>query len=186
MDVADPNSDFYKWENFMNRKDHLDEKEIQRYEQLSSPEIGAVFCQIGVAKGAQLFTIMLASYRMASRVANAAWDYVKALDSEDVDAANAAMTRMRRALSDYAPSYFSPHTSDLEFTAACFEQFYEEACTKETREEVEELIFTWTKRIHDQLRATGPRTPPREMLEAIVREHKLQQYLATKRAPVPE
>jgi hypothetical protein len=152
-DVHDPN--YYDWKTFMAKK-YLEESEIQQYEKMDSAEIGSVFFQLGVAKGAQLFFTLLHSYRLAARVANAAFGFVKAAKEAEGEEGNKSVgeikcfAEMEKALHDYSPSNFTPHASDSAYAGECFEAFYEQANAKETKEEVLELIFEWTCRLQEE------------------------------------
>jgi hypothetical protein len=137
---------FYEWSLLM-RKNHLAEKEIQQYEAMDSAEIGAVFHKLGVGKGAVLFFAVIQSYRIASRVANAAWSYVKSVDAQDEYNAKEEYASLERALNDYSPENFSPHRGDAIFAAECFEAFYNESVGKPTHE-AEEILFRWTSKLH--------------------------------------
>jgi len=168
----------------MNKQDHLAEKEIQELEKLDATGIHSVFFQLGVARGADLFRVMLTSYRLAARVANAAWKLVDVM-KQTSSAGPEHWAPLQKALADYAPSYFAPHTSDYEFAAKCFEQFYEQACTKPTREEVEELIFQWTIMLQENAAAAGPKIPPKQLIEDIVKKAKFDAYVAKQDAQPP-
>lgn len=148
MDVRDPR--YGDWGLLM-KKNHLSESEIQQYETLTLEEISSVFFKLGVSKGAQLFFVMLQSYRIAARVANAAWGLVQSnLQSPE------ELKRLQQALRDYSPNNFAPHRSDIEFAAECFEEYYNEAAKLMTMEEREELLFQWTAKLH-RLAEQAPR-----------------------------
>jgi hypothetical protein len=160
----------------MTKKEFLAVREIYQYQEMTVAEISAVFFQLGVQKGANLFYLMLQSYKITARVASAAYGFFK----EWRDKSNgifAEEERLAEALHDYSPDNFPEfhNFSTLEFAASCFEQFYNEACTKQTKEEVEELIFEWTKKLQDQL----------EEKRAGVQKATVEKVvIATKRTPV--
>lgn len=144
---------FYEWGLLM-KKSHLSEKEIQQYESMDSAEIGAVFFKLGVSKAGMLFYAMLQSYRIAARVANAAWGYVKALEAKDEYNSREEFTSLERALNDYSPENFSPHRGDAVFAAECFEAFYNESVGK-PQHEAEEILFRWTAKLHELAASKG-------------------------------
>lgn len=146
--LSDTNDPFYEYP-AMAKKDHLAVQEIYAYQAMSSAEISSVFFQLGVQKGAIIFHKMLTSFKIAARVANAAWGYVKACEEKGLDGPPSIV----QALHDYSPDNFHPHVGDVEFAADCFEQFYNEAATLSTKEEVEELLFQWTARLKNEAAA---------------------------------
>lgn len=159
---------FHDWSLVMTRK-HLSEKEIQQYEGMDSSELGAVFFKLGVSKGAHLFEAMLNSYRIAARVANAAWGYVKALENKDSYNSQEEFKSLERSLNDYSPANFSPHRSDLLFAAECFEAFFNEASGK-TSAEMEEILFQWTSKLHAlaEQKSNGQRWNVQDVLRGFV------------------
>jgi uncharacterized protein YdcH (DUF465 family) len=144
----------------MAKKTHLSIQEIYQYQHMDSAQIGAVFFQLGVQKGANLFHMMLKSFQIASRVANAAWGVYEKMNPTNVShelASSEAMKKLQQALHDYSPDNFHPHLGDLEFAADCFEQFYNEVAELKTKEEVEERLFQWTAQLREKIatRAEG-------------------------------
>ncbi len=142
----------------MNKKDYLAIQEIYQYQDMSESEISAVFFTLGVQRAATLFHLMLQSFKITARVANAGWRLFSVLrtvlkPNEKTWIPQTVMAEVEQSLHDYSPDNFRPHIADLEFASACFEQFYNDASTKETKEEIEELIFEWTKKLHEQLEA---------------------------------
>ena len=162
--LSDPNDPFYSYQSLM-KKNHLKIQEIYQYQGMDTAQIGSIFFQLGVQKGADLFYLMLQSFKIAARVANAAWGLFETLRChpdilEEVDRRadlREELTKVGRALNDYSPDNFAPHMGDLEFAADCFEQFYNEVAALETKEQVEERLFEWTKMLKEKLaeRAEG-------------------------------
>lgn len=144
---------FYNVSTFM-RRSHLSEKQIREFEAMSAAELGAVFFQKGVATAGQLFYQMLQSYRIAAGVANAAWGYKKAVDNKDDYNAREEWANLERALHDYSPGNFSPHRGDIQFAAEYFEALFNEISTHQL-ERWEEVLFEWTKKLHDMLESRG-------------------------------
>lgn len=130
----------------MTKKEHLEVQKIYEYQGMNLEELNAVFTKLGIKDGARLFYLMLRSFSLAARVANAAWGFYeewkttkeRALNNED---------SLAEALHGYSPDNFGVPSNKYEFAAQCFEQFYNEAAAKETKEEVEELLFEWTKKL---------------------------------------
>ena len=159
----------------MNKKEHLEVQKIYAYQEMSAEELNALFEKLGVKDGARLFYLMLKSFGIASRVANAAWGFYKEWKGQS----NGIFTeeeRLAEALHDYAPNHFGVPRGNLEFAAQCFESFYNEASTKQTKEEIEELIFQWTKRLRDQI-ATEQAERQAQVLD-------VERKTAKKRTPV--
>jgi len=163
--LRDADSTFYATGATFMKKSHLTHEEIIAYQELSSAEVSSVFFKLGVQRGAQLFWTMLQSYMIVTRVANAAWAFLKQFDDGDPRSVGEAVKALRSALHDYAPQHFSPHVADLEFAADCFEQFYDEAAKTSSREEMEELVFKWTERLRN---AAKERRVPRVTYEDII------------------
>lgn len=147
------------------KKSHLTHEEIIAYQELTSAEVSSVFFKLGVQRGAQLFWMMLQSYMIVTRAANAGWTFLKQFDDGDARGMGEAVKALRSAMHDYAPQHFSPHVADLEFAADCFEQFYDEAARTSSREEMEELVFTWTERLRN---AAKERRVPRASYQDII------------------
>lgn len=151
-DLSDPNDPFYEYP-AMAKKDHLAIQEIYQYQAMSSAEISSVFFQLGVQKGAIIFHKMLTSFKIAARVANAAWGLYDKINAGNVShelATSEDMKNLQQSLHDYSPDNFHPHAGDVEFAADCFEQFFNEAAGLTTKEEMEELLFQWTSKLKAQ------------------------------------
>lgn len=164
----DPASGFYAKDGPFMKKDHLKHGEILAYQDLSAADVMKLFADLGTSKGAQLFWLMLQSYKIVTRVANAGWEFVKMLDVGQSKGIAEAVAGLRRALHDYSPENFAPNVGELEYAANCFEQFYDEATKTKTREEMEELVFTWTDKLHN---AAKERKAKATTSEDILVEH---------------
>lgn len=163
--LRDADSAFYATGATFMKKSHLTHEEIIAYQELTAAEVSSVFFKLGVQKGSQLFWLMLQSYMIVTRAANAGWAFLKQLDDGDSRGMGEAAKSLRSAMHDYAPQHFSPHVADLEFAADCFEQFYDEAAKTSSREEMEELVFTWTERLRN---AAKERRVPRASYQDII------------------
>lgn len=167
----------------MTKKEFLAIREIYQYQEMNVAEIREVFFQLDGQKGANLFWLMLQSYKITARVAAAGWRIFQALKSvlkphEQVWVPPTMMDELEASLADFSPDNFPDfrNAATLEYAAECFEQFYNEACTKTTREEVEELIFEWTQKLRDQIAAKSAGQPEKPTVQQVV--------VATKRTPV--
>lgn len=150
---------FYHSSTFM-RKNHLTEAQIREFEAMDAAQIGSVFFQKGVSTAAHLFYQMISSYRIAARVANAVWAYHQALENHDEYNAKEEWANVERALHDYSPGNFSPYRGDIQFAAEYFEALFNEISTHPL-ERWEEVLFEWTKRLHDMLdKRGGPMEKP--------------------------
>lgn len=161
--LADPNDPFYSYQN-MTKKNHLAIREIYQYQDMDSAQIGSIFFQLGVQKGANLFYLMLQSFKIAARAANAAWRIHQVLREHGTELPwipSSVLDDLQRSLHDYSPDNFHPHLGDLEFAADCFEQFYNEVAVLETKEQVEERLFEWTKTLKEKIgeKAAGLEKP---------------------------
>lgn len=166
----------------MTKKEFLAIREIYQYQEMTAAEISAVFFQLGVQRGANLFYLMLQSFKITHRVATAGWRLFQAVKSvvkphEHVWIPPSIMDEVGAALSDFSPENFPEFRviNHLEFAQRCFEQFYNEASTKTTKEEVEELIFEWGKRLQEQIDAKNVDYEKPTVEQVVV---------ATKRTPV--
>ncbi len=133
----------------MTKKEHLQVQQIYKYQEMSSEELVEVFEKLGIKDGARLFYLMLKSFGLAARVANAAWGFYKEWNKKS-DGIFREEEHLAEALHDYAPDHFGVPRGSIEYAASCFEQFYNEAAGKATKEEIEELIFAWTKKLREE------------------------------------
>lgn len=134
----------------MTKKEHLEVQQIYTYQGMSLEELSTLFTKLGIKDGARLFYLMLRSFSIAARVANSAWGFYKEWKTGS-DGILTEEERMAEALHDYSPDNFGVPAGKFEFAAQCFEDFYNEATTKQTKEEVEELLFEWTKKLRAQI-----------------------------------
>ena len=137
----------------MTKKEHLEIQKIYALQSMSARELEEYFSKIG-KDGARLLYLMLRSFQITSRVANAAWGFISKWRTVSVPPVSNELYReiegMQEALHDYSPANFQKSDSTYEFAATCFEEFYNQAETKQTREEVIELIFEWTCRLRSE------------------------------------
>lgn len=131
----------------MTKKEHLEVQKIYEYQGMNLEELSEVFTKLGLKDGARLFYLMLRSFNLAARVANAAWNFYEEWKATKERAFSRTEESLAEALRGYSPDNFGVPTNKYEFAAQCFEQFYNEASIKETKEEVEELLFEWTKKL---------------------------------------
>jgi hypothetical protein len=160
----------------MNKKEHLEVQKIYQYQNFTEEELDELFSRLGIKEGARLFYLMLKSFGIAARVANAAWGFYKEWQNQS-NGIFREEEKLAEALHDYAPDHFGVPGGHLDFAATCFEEFYNQASGK-TKEEIEELIFVWTKRLRDDLAAQ--RAKEAELQEKARQE----QAKKTKRKPV--
>lgn len=142
----------------MNKKEHLEVQKIYTYQHMSAAELNEVFEKLGVKDGARLFYLLLKSFGLAARVANAAWGFYKEWKSSSSNV-TVEEEKLAEALHDYAPDHFGVTNGQLEFAAQCFEEFYNEASGMHTKEEVEELLFAWTSKLHKEVAAANAKAP---------------------------
>lgn len=133
----------------MNKKEYLEVQKIYQYQDFTNEELDELFEKIGIKQGARLFYLMLKSFGIAARVANAAWGFYQEWKNHS-NGIFAEEEKLAEALHDYSPDNFGVPGGHLEFAATCFEEFYNQASGK-TKEEIEELIYVWTKRLRDDL-----------------------------------
>lgn len=160
----------------MNKKEHLEVQKIYEYQGLTNEELDELFEKIGVKQGARLFYLMLKSFGIAARVANAAWSFYEEWKNQS-NGIFREEEKLAEALHDYSPDNFGIPDGHLEYAATCFEEFYNQASGK-TKEEIEELIFEWTKRLRDDLQERRAKEQAR--IEALRQE----QMKKARRKPV--
>ncbi len=92
--------------------------------------------------------LLVNSFKIAARVANAAWRTIKKLDATGVERSlhgyREAEQELRAALHDYSPGNWPPAPSQREYAARRLEELYEVASNALTREAVLEKIYEFT------------------------------------------
>ena len=136
------------------RRQHLTSKQIQEFRGMSAAELGAVFGQKGLTTAAHLFHQLLESFEIANRVALAAWGYRRAVENKDEYNAKEEWANLERALHDFSPDNWQPYRGDIQFAAQYFEALFNEL-GQHTLDRWEEVLFQWTKKLHDLLVSKG-------------------------------
>ena len=104
------------------RKTYMPESEIQLLERMTEAEVAAYIMRAGTAKAGENIVCLLRSYRIASRVANAAWKVVK---EGETGVYTDSYVELTKALNLYSPGNFPPYASDLEFGCRMLEELYD-------------------------------------------------------------
>lgn len=132
----------------------LKESEIVALEERGR-ELVPHLLQLSQEKLADITARLLTSYRLAARVANAAWKKEKAASlSEKVRAAS----DLQRCLVDYAPNNFSHHLGEIETLVEEFTSLHAEM-EGLSPDECRELVQSRLEMFEDQLRTIRSRVP---------------------------
>lgn len=156
---------FYNLTTLMKRN-HLSVQQIQEFRGMTAAELGSVFFQKGVSTCAHLFFQLLQSFEVANNVARAVWGYKKAVEAQDDYNAKEEWANIERALHDYSPGNWQPYRGDIQFAAEYFEALFNEL-QNHPRENWEEVLFVWTKKLHDMLEVKGGPMPKPNVASVI-------------------
>jgi hypothetical protein len=102
----------------------LPEGKLQELERLDSTGMSAFIMQVGTQKAAEHIVAAMRSYRIAASVSNAAWKVMKE-STEGGQISAESWQELQKALALYAPAYFPPFQSDLEFACQALEDLYD-------------------------------------------------------------
>lgn len=119
--------------------DYLLERAIQAMEGSRPEDLEAYLLSLSHEKLVDLFVQLLKSYRLAARVANAAWKFLGVLQTGEPE--DDAYQALLGALSKYSPANFSPDASVREV----LQDLYDRAHFEATKEGVIELIYARAK-----------------------------------------
>jgi hypothetical protein len=100
----------------------MPDSEIQLLERMTDAEVAAYIMREGTAKAGENIVCLMRSYRIASRVANAAW---KAVKEGETGVFTDSYDELRKTLNLYSPGNFPPYASDLEFGCRLLEELYD-------------------------------------------------------------
>lgn len=126
-------------------KPYLEEKVIQHFEEMVrngvSGGLGAYLKQFEDLP--EIFIKLLKSYRMAARVANAAWRYIELSEQEpnNVAAIQCCIEDLQSALSDYAPQRIPQPMMERLRIRDLLISIYESIPAKGTNEEAKEIVY---------------------------------------------
>lgn len=107
----------------------------------TGPEMEALTGPLTAAQTA----LAVASFKIAARVANAAWSYVKALDTKSGSPRH-DIEEMRAALHAYSPGNWPPPPSAHAYAAEVLQEVYNAASGFVTADAVLETIYEFATR----------------------------------------
>jgi hypothetical protein len=131
-------------------KPYLEERDIQFFEVMEPVARETYLSQFQQLP--KFFIRLLRSYRLAARVANAAWRYIEACQSEplNVELRQCLIDDMASALSDYAPASFKQPPMESVHIFETVAKLYDQANELGTREEILELLYNEACEVTEQ------------------------------------
>lgn len=136
---------------------YLEEKIIQRFEARMNDTTAETFLVelSALADLPSYFMRLLRSYRLAARVANICWSFIKAFTEEPDNRVlhQAIIEDMASALSDYAPEHFAQPAMEKLHLAEFLEQLFNKMEQARTKEEAIELVYLEACAAAEQARA---------------------------------
>lgn len=95
------------------KRKYLSDPEIQSLSSLSSKQLEERLAELGPEETRNLISRLIVSYKLASRVANAAWGFFKAWTKGGGPIAPHE-EQLHETLKDYAPTDFPKHQGEIE------------------------------------------------------------------------
>lgn len=125
------------------KKAYMEEKEIQAFEAMGESRLFDHLKDHMTPEYAEKFTKLLRSYRMAARVANAAWRYIEIAEREpnNQGALQCCIEDLQSALSDYAPQRVKQPLMELLHVKEILIWLYNSIPEVGTNAEAKEIVY---------------------------------------------
>jgi hypothetical protein len=139
------------------KRKYLTDPEIQSLASLSSAQLQERLVELGPDETRNLISRLLVSYRLAARVANAAWGFFKAW-TKGGGPMSLYEEQLSETLKDYAPTDFPRDQGEIETVIDEAKSLLEDMADL-SADECREVVATRIH-LHEQLLSTLHRKPP--------------------------